>query len=391
MPPIVPLPVLPSKDSRRAAVQSLHDSRYKVVLAVAGGAAGLMKMLWDTAGTSRTLIKADMPYSPESFDAYVGTSVKKYCSPEGAVSLAKAAYAHAEALAHPTQSVLGLGVTVALVTDRERRGSCRIYGHVIGSFEGPTPPLDFELTADEAKSWPREVQGELSDLLALNLLLRAAGLEPLPIGFPSRMPVAERLPEPETVVWPDGRQSPASELDALKHVLYPGSFNPLHFGHDRMANAALEQIGRRAIPMIERSHPDKGRLDDATLERRLVALRWKYPAFVTDGLGRYVDKAQRFPGFGFLIGADTACRIFDPKYYDDRLTHEEALRIFVRLGTVFYVLDRVCQDGALRTVHGIPEAHLPADLRHRLCRRLEGRWDVSSTERRAALEQQGEI
>lgn len=61
----------------------------------------------------------------------------------------------------------------------------------------------------------------------------------------------------------------------------------------------------------------------------------------------FVQKAQLFPGHGFIIGLDTARRVIDPQYYDPPtvagMTHS-LLRDIGQRGCYFVVGGRLVKD-----------------------------------------------
>lgn len=377
----------PSKAEISQAVKRIHDRPEKIAIAVTGGFAGLQQLLWATAGASRTLIDAAMPYDRAAFDSYVGRYGKppeKYCSMEAAHALALAAFVHANELTK-TQAdrprILGLGASAALATDRVRRGGDRFYVAVWGS-TGILAQAEID-DADLSKL-SRLAQGRYSDLVALDCLLEALMLPKLEL--PTFERVAAKDWEPWTLLLADGQRMPLSALHPDKHLLFPGSFNPLHDGHLKSAAAAEAQTGKQAIFLIECEHPDKGPLPDEEVGRRLRQFSWKSPLIITRGAGLYIEKAKRFPGFGFVVGADTMRRICDPRYYprdpafSDGSDIDRTFAAFLQLGTRFFVFDRIDGD-RLRTLDDIP---MPPGLRQ-ACVRLEGRWDVSSTELRSKI------
>ena len=379
----VPNPIFPSDDDVRRAVQAIHDRPEKLVLVATGGGAGVQRMLWDVPGASRTLLDAQFPYDMHAFDRYVGRPPpgNRYCTAEAALLLARKAYERAREL-DPSGNVIGAGATMTLVTDREKKGPCRIFVAVVGYGGGVRKAVEMTLTPDQAASWSRPVQGELADHLILNCLLEALELRPLRISFAKSGTSVISYLEPWVVIMPDGRELPESAISPETHVLYPGSFNPRHFGHDQMIATVQTLLGKEVVCLIERDHPTKGPLSDAEIARRVGQFAWKSPVMVTDQVGLYVDKARRFPGYGFIVGADTMRRICRSDDYGSIQELDAALEQFIRLGTHFYVFDRAadpCSEAYTLHQIGMP------DRFRALCTRCEGRWDVSSTQIRAGL------
>lgn len=153
-------------------------------------------------------------------------------------------------------------------------------------------------------------------------------------------------------------------------LLVPGSFNPLHEGHARMAAAAQRALQRlwaqrlaaagssrqpplpRIVFELSAANVDKPPLAAADVRRRVaqfatvnammgLSLRADTEAgssgepggpagstaaspaspaaaraeIVVTSAPRFVDKAALFPGCAFVVGWDTAARLIEPKYY----------------------------------------------------------------------------
>lgn len=120
----------------------------------------------------------------------------------------------------------------------------------------------------------------------------------------------------------DGATS-ASVPASSKLLVIPGSFNPLHAGHVRLASAAREMCKRRygldadVVFEMSMANADKGEIDGATAEERLRQFAVAEEAVVLTRTPLYVDKAAVVGPCDFVVGADTAIRILDPKYYED--------------------------------------------------------------------------
>ena len=113
--------------------------------------------------------------------------------------------------------------------------------------------------------------------------------------------------EPDGSVRVDGSR-PAAVL--------PGSFNPLHPGHVGLAAAAAGRLGVPVAFELSVLNVDKPALDVAEIRRRLTQFAWRGPLWLTRA-PTFVEKAALFPGAVFVVGADTAARILQPRYYQN--------------------------------------------------------------------------
>jgi hypothetical protein len=112
-------------------------------------------------------------------------------------------------------------------------------------------------------------------------------------------------------VRPDGR---IHIPDALPRLVLPGSFNPLHAGHIGLAEVAASLVG--AAPEFELTicNADKPSLTVEEVRRRLSQFTWLAPLWLTRA-PTFREKAEHFPGAVFAVGADTAVRIIQPRFY----------------------------------------------------------------------------
>jgi hypothetical protein len=110
---------------------------------------------------------------------------------------------------------------------------------------------------------------------------------------------------------PDGRLRTDAPLPA---ILLPGSFNPLHAAHVRLLQLATEYVPGNAAFELSVANVDKPTLVAAEIRGRLHQFGWRHTVCITRA-PTFVEKADLFPAVTFVIGADTATRLINPKYY----------------------------------------------------------------------------
>ena len=133
---------------------------------------------------------------------------------------------------------------------------------------------------------------------------------------------------------------------------------------------------------ISVTNVDKPPLAGETVRHRVAQFAWKSPVELTRA-PTFVEKSRLFPGSTFVVGADTAERLFGPRYYgDDERRMHVALEEIGNSGSTFLVAVRIDAAGRVRTLNDIPVPRRYADLfteipEHRF------RLDISSSEIRA--------
>jgi hypothetical protein len=173
-------------------------------------------------------------------------------------------------------------------------------------------------------------------------------------------------------------------------VLFPGSFNPMHEGHVLLARVAEEHRQQPLAFEISVTNVDKPPLAGETVRHRLAQFAWKSPVELTRA-PTFLEKSRLFPGTTFVIGADTAERLFAPKYYgDDEVRMHDALEEIANSGSSFLVAVRIDAAGRVRALNDIPVPRRYADLfteipEHRF------RVDTSSSEIRARRRADGDV
>ena len=370
-------------------IPALHASGRKAALAITGGGSGAVGELLRVPGGSRLLLDAQVPYDAGALAAYLGFAPAQACSADTAIALAQSARARAAGLRAAEAEAVGLGATAALVSDRPRRGEHRFH-LAFANAAGIA-----HCTAVLAKG--RRDRAAEEDLVARAILLWLARACGVPAASPrSLLDADEHYAETaaaaadtieqllagavaRVTAQPDGQLVLSAPPPV---VLFPGSFNPVHEGHVRLARVAEELTQRPLAFEISVTNVDKPPLAGEAVRRRLAQFAWKSPVELTRA-PTFVEKSRLFPGITFVVGADTAERLFGPKYYgDDEDRMRLALDEIAGSGGRFLVAARVDSAGRLRTLSDIAVPRRFADLftaipEHRF------RVDTSSSELRA--------
>jgi hypothetical protein len=391
----------PSDAAWQQLISALHGSGRKAALAITGGGSGAVGELLRVPGGSRLLIEAQIPYDEQALAAFLGFAPAQACSSDTAIAMARTARARAAGLAPPETKggtnlvgpdLVGLGATAALVSDRPRKGEHRF--HI--AFANAAGIAHCTCVMAKGRR-DRAAEEDLVSRAIVLWLARGCGVAAPSPG--SLFDADEHYAE--TVVAPGAAgdtidQLVAGELDRVTvqpdgqmvlsapqpFVLFPGSFNPIHEGHVSLARVAEELRQQPLAFEISVTNVDKPPLPGETVRHRLAQFAWKAPVELTRA-PTFVEKSRLFPGTTFVVGVDTAERLFGPKYYgDDEVRMHMALEEIANSGGSFLVAVRRDAAGRIRALNDIPVPRRYAELfteipEHRF------RVDTSSSEIRA--------
>ena len=389
----------PSDAAWQQMISALHASGRKAALAITGGGSGAVGELLRIPGGSRLLIEAQVPYDEQALAAFLGFAPAQACSSDTAIAMAQSARARAARLLPPdakrATDLVGLGATAALVSDRPRRGEHRF--HIAFANSAGVAHCTCVMAKGRRN---RAAEEDLVSRAIVLWLARACGIaapsvrglldadEQYGETLISAVDTIDQLLAGEldrVTVQPDG-QMMLSAPQPL--VLFPGSFNPMHEGHVLLARVAEELRQQPLAFEISVTNVDKPPLAGETVRHRRAQFAWKSPVELTRA-PTFLEKSRLFPGTTFVVGADTAERLFGPKYYgDDEVRMHMALEEIANSGGSFLVAVRIDAAGRVRALNDIPVPGRYADLfteipEHRF------RFDTSSSEIRARSVQLG--
>lgn len=106
-------------------------------------------------------------------------------------------------------------------------------------------------------------------------------------------------------------------------VVYPGSFNPLHYGHIAVAKRSSMMFEKPVMFEVSKIRCDKKELSESEIlyiYQSFDAYKgedWFYGVcFTSDPY--FVQKFSLFPKQDFIVGSDTMNRMCDPKYHSSQ-------------------------------------------------------------------------
>jgi hypothetical protein len=379
----------PSDAAWQQLISTLHGSGRKAALAITGGGSGAVGELLRVPGGSRLLIEAQVPYDALALAAFLGFAPAQACSSDTAIAMAQSARGRAARLVPAGTDLVGLGATAALVSDRPRKGEHRF--HIAFANSAGIAHCTCVLAKGRRDRAAEEDLVSRAIVLWLARACRIAAPSPR-----SLLDADEHYAETVVAAVDTIDQLLAGELDRLTvqpdgqmvlsapqpFVLFPGSFNPMHEGHVLLARVAEELRQQPLAFEISVTNVDKPPLAGETVRYRLAQFAWKSPVELTRA-PTFLEKSRLFPGITFVVGADTAERLFGPKYYgDDELRMHMALEEIASSGGSFLVAVRIDAAGRVRALNDIPVPRRYADLFTEIPEH-HFRFDTSSSEIRA--------
>jgi len=372
-------------------VETVLQSGVRLALASTGGGGELISWLLNHPGASRAIVEAQVPYSQQALEDYLGYAGPHRVKEQTARDMAGRAFQRAALFTGEDNDIIGVGCTAALATSRQRRGADRVCVALRLAREYRFYTLHFEAGAAD-----RLEQEEVLSRLTLEAIVAACGGEAAGATLPGYARLSLRslaLDDPLGLlldgeldlieVNADGEIS--AEVERRNRLLCPGSFNPLHEGHQRLALVAGQLSGRQPSLELSIANVDKPALTRTEVETRLADIRGRLPVILTR-VPTFLQKARFFGGCHFAIGYDTAVRILQAKYYEGG---EEGLAAALGELTAekccFWVAGRL-EQGHYRTLDDLDIPKRDAALFAGISEEAF-RLDISSTELRLRTEE----
>ncbi|KAH7658418.1 Nucleotidylyl transferase protein [Dioscorea alata] len=371
----------------RALIEAIHSTPAQAVLFLSGGASQALGWLLSVPGASSTVLEVVVPYSRTSMAQLLGKMPARFTSQQTAEEMALLAFNRALKLSRPGSRVIGVGFTGSLASLHPKRGDHR--------FCLSTRTCDRLWVSNVTLSKglrSREEEDKISSHLLVKAIADACKVSATPhLG----------LNESET---PDECETHFDEDQELQQlidgkigmkvyhfsdnhtsnsetkVILSGSFNPLHDGHCKLLEVATSLFDD-AFPCFEITaiNADKPPLSISEIKERVKQFEKIGKTVIISNQPYFYKKAELFPGSAFVIGADTAARLINPKYYGgdyDRMV--ETLLGCKRSGCTFLVGGRNI-DGVFKVLE---DFDIPQELKDMFISIPEDRFriDISSTE-----------
>lgn len=123
-------------------------------------------------------------------------------------------------------------------------------------------------------------------------------------------------------------------------IIFPGRFNPFHYGHKLIIEKTQEYTQRAVIAELSINNVDKGDLSPQEIRDTCYDLAQNEVQFIVTNYPRFIDKVRNLGFTSFVIGSDTAIRLFHAKYYKNEIEMKQSFQYLKRMNVQFFVFGR---------------------------------------------------
>ena len=317
-------------------IQKIHSSPFRFVLVSSGGGTNAISEILKVAGASESVLEAYVPYAKESLDYYLLKQPDHYCSLDTTLSMAAKAYSAAKKIAPGTNPInlLGVAVTASLATNYSKKGEHKFF-IAIQTYKYSSS-FSYSFVKGELK---REEEEQVVTDHIIKAIAQSCEVQNHKISENSSLKIKTVEAEKNWVKLVDSKIDFVSSSNRIPELIFPGSFNPFHSGHNSMSELAEKKTGLGLAYEICIQNADKPPLSYHEIEKTLNQFNHGHEWVLTKA-GKFTDKAALFPNSVFIIGADTLTRILDEKFYLNRQDMLNQLDLFNSHNINFLVFGR---------------------------------------------------
>ena len=153
-------------------IREIHATRANTVVYCSGAGANSISWLLGVSGASRTVLESLVPYSNNSLIELLGYEPTQFFSKDVSVEMSRSAYERGLYLRDGNDSIIGIGCTAAISTDRVRHGDNGCFISVWSSFGITT----YSLTLDRVRN-NRDEEENIIARLIIKALAKALNIE----------------------------------------------------------------------------------------------------------------------------------------------------------------------------------------------------------------------
>ena len=326
-------------------VKNLHDSNIEFVLVFAGAGGRAIDRILSIPGSSKTVLEIIIPYSNNSLDDFLGLKPEKYVSPETAELMAKKAYDRALKLKfNDNSNILGVSITATLPTYYNKKGEIKSYIVIYHSMGLIKYEINFQNQSLSRNYYENIISNcvikAINDFYNNRQSLESKDININKKEYGSYFESLSNNHLKSILIDING--------EIINNFLKPsaiisGSFNPLHKGHIELYKFSKTLFSSDVFFEISIPNVDKSNLLEKDLNLRVSQFKNNYPLLITNS-SKFHMKSELFKETNFIIGIDTAMRLFDKKYYEnnERLMHKSIMEIYNN-GCKFYDAGRKYQ------------------------------------------------
>jgi len=320
-------------------IEKIHSSPYRFVLVSSGGGTNAISEVLKVPGASKSVLEAYVPYAKESLDYYLLKQPDHYCSLSTTLSMAAKAYSAAKKIdpnINP-KNLLGVAVTASLATNYSKKGEHKFF-IAIQTYKYSSS-LSYSFVKGELT---REEEEQIVTHHIINAIAQSCEVQNNIISESSSLKIKTVKAEKSWIKLIDSKIDFVSSSNRIPELIFPGSFNPFHSGHNSMSELAEKKTGLGLAYEICIQNADKPPLSYHEIEKTLNQFN-DGDEWVLTKAGKFTDKAALFPNSVFIIGTDTLTRILDEKFYLNRQDMLNQLDLFNSHNINFLVFGRKIQ------------------------------------------------